>query len=115
VKVTDPMAIARIRWLDGDRHPPPGATIGATAVFSLGDDAQVIPGWPASGEHFSVLLEFLDTPANAGDINAKVDFLDRDAVIDKIREGTTFIVMAGPKPIAEANIIDTMGRPPARD
>ena len=27
--VTDPVAIARVRWLDLDRHPGPGSTLGA--------------------------------------------------------------------------------------
>jgi hypothetical protein len=98
------MAIARIRWLGGGQQPDPGSTMGATAVFVLGDDAEVIPGWPATGQHVSVLLGFLDTEEDARDVEAKVEFLDRDAVADNLREGATFLVMAGPKPIAEAQI-----------
>lgn len=76
----------------------------ATAVFVLGGDADVVPGWPASGGHFSVLFEFLDTSAGPGCIDAKVDFLAREVVADYVREGATFLVMAGPKPIGEARV-----------
>jgi hypothetical protein len=104
--------MARVRWLDPDRHPGPGATIGATAVFVLGSDAEVLPGWPATGQHFSVLLAFTDSPSTATDeAEAKVDFLNREAVADYLGENAVFLVMAGPKPIAQARIAAVLWKP----
>ena len=102
--LTDPVAMARVRWLDPDRHPGPGSTIGATAVLVLGNDAEVLPGWPATGQHFSVLLAVADSPCAANEAEAKVDFLDREAVADYVQEHAAFLLMAGPKLIAEGRI-----------
>ncbi len=109
--VSDPVAIARVRWLDLGRHPAPGSTMGATAVFVLGNDAEVIPGWPAMGKHFSVLLTFTDALTGTGEAEAKVDFLDREAVANHLREGATLLIMAGPQPIAEAQITTLLWKP----
>ncbi|MEA2533141.1 MAG: hypothetical protein QOJ93_952 [Actinomycetota bacterium] len=46
-----PIAIARVRWLSPTRNPAPGSTMWATAVFVLGNDAEVIPGWLADNLH----------------------------------------------------------------
>jgi hypothetical protein len=111
--VTDPVAMARVRWLDPDpdRHPGPGSTIAATAVFVRGNDAEVMPGWPVTGQHFSVLLAFTDSPSATNEAEAKVDFLDREAAADYLRENAAFVVMAGPKPIAEARIEAVLWKP----
>jgi hypothetical protein len=103
--------MARVRWLDPDRHPGPGSTIGATAVFVLGNDAEVMPGWPATGQHFSVMLALTDSPSATNDAESKVDFLDRETVADYVRENAVFLVMAGPKPIAEARIAAVLWTP----
>jgi len=109
--VTDPVAVARVRWLDPDRHPGPGSTIRATAVLVLGNDAEVLPGRPATGQHFSVLLAFTDSPSATDDAEAKVDFLNREAVADYLREDAVFLVMAGPEPIAEGRIEAVLWKP----
>jgi hypothetical protein len=109
--VTDPVALARVRWLEQDRRPSPGSTMGATAVFVLGDDGEVIPGWPATGQHFSVLLTFTDSPSTGDGAEAKVDFLDREAVADYLHKNASFLVMAGPKPIGEARITAVLWKP----
>ena len=109
--VTDPVAMARVRWLDPDPDPRPGKTVAATAVFWLGNDAEVMPGWPATGQHFSVLLTFTASPSAVNEAEAKVDFLDRESVADHVRENATFLVMAGPKPIAEGRITAVLWKP----
>jgi hypothetical protein len=97
-----PIAIARVRWLGPSRNPAPGSTMWATAVFVLGNDAEVIPGWPATGEHFSVSLTFTDLSAEEAE--ATIDFINRELVADYLHERAVFLVMAGPQPIAEARI-----------
>lgn len=109
--VTDPVAVTRIRWMDDDLRPPAGSTVAATAVFVHGCDDQVIPNWPAGGEHFSVLLTLVESADDA--VTAKVDFLDRAAIAEYLREGAAFLVMAGPKPVAEARITAVLWRPDA--
>ncbi len=109
--VTDPVAMARVRWLVPNRHPAPGSTIGATAVFVLGNDAEVMPGWPATGQHFSILLTFTDSLSATDEAEAKIDFLNRDAVADYLRENASFLVMAGPQPIAEGRITSVLWKP----
>jgi hypothetical protein len=110
--VTDPVAMARVRWLVPNRHPAPGSTIGATAVFVLSDDAEVMPDWPATGEHFSILLTFTDSLSGTDEAEAKIDFLNREAVADYLRPNTSFLVMAGPQPIAEGRITNVLWKPP---
>src|SRR5882757_10052285 len=109
--VTDPVALARIRWLEPDRHPVPGSTMGATAVFVLGNDAEVMPGWPATGQHFSILLTFTDSSSATREAEAKIDFIDREGVADYLRENASFLVMAGPRPIAEGRITKVLWKP----
>ena len=46
--------------------PPPGPTYMATAVPDLGGEAEVLPGWPATGPQFSVVLELLGSSNEDG-------------------------------------------------
>lgn len=104
------MAIASIRWLsesEGGRDmPPAGLSYAATAVFVLGGDAEVIPGWPAKGEHFSVLLDFGANGA-AGADETKVEFMSWSLVADYLHPGATFLVMEGARPVAQAQVTAT--------
>lgn len=109
--VTDPMALVRVRWLSPGHHPAKGSTMGATAVFVMGNDAEVVPGWPAAGQHFSLLLTFTDAAPGTEEVEAKVDFLDRDAVADYLHDDAKLLVMAGPKPIAEAQVTAVLWKP----
>ena len=109
--VTDPVAMARVRWLVPNPRPSPGSTIAATAVFVLGDDAEVMPGWPATGQHFSILLTFTDSLSGKDEFEAKVDFLNREAVADYLQQNASFLVMAGPQPIAEGRITSVLWKP----
>ena len=109
--VTDPMAMARLCWLDKDRHPAPGSTMGATAVFVLGNDAEVMPGWPATGQHFSIVLTLTELVGDGDEAEAKIDFLNRESVTDYVRPNASFLVMAGPRPIAEGRITAVLWKP----
>ena len=104
------MAVATVRFFseeEGGRHqPPPGPTYAATAVFVLGGDAELIPDWPAKGEHFSVLLDF-DEASPAGESLAKVEFMSWSLVADYLLPGSSFLIMEGPKPVAEARVHET--------
>lgn len=95
-------------WLSesegGRRTPPRGPSYAATAVFILGGDAELIPGWPAKGEHFSVLLDFDENSATS-DNETKVEFTSWSLVADYLRPGVTFLVMEGPRPVAQAEVI----------
>lgn len=114
--ITDPVANARIRWRsadDGGRQsgPPPGPRYAATAVFVLGDDAQLIPNWPAGGEHFSVLLEYIGSGDHGSEVVAKIDFLARDLAADHVRQGAQFVIMEGRRPVADALITEVFASP----
>jgi len=110
--VTDPVATAR-HWLDPSRHAEPGSTLRATAVFVLGNDAELIPGWPATGQHFSVVFAFATSSPAGQEADAHVDILDRDGVAEYLSQGAEFLVMAGPQPIAQARITSVFLKPGA--
>lgn len=103
------MALARVRWFpesEGGRPaPPPGPTYAATAVFVLGSDAELVPDWPASGEHFSVMVDF-DDLSPAGLDPVKIDFMARSLVGHRLVVGSTFLVMEGRKAVAEAYVTE---------
>lgn len=109
-RIDDPVALAHVWWRtpeDGGRRtgPPPGPFFAATAVFVHGEDEQVIPDWPAAGEHFSVMLEYVgDVVGN--EVNAKIDFIARDLVGDGLRPNARFLVMEGSRPVAEARVTE---------
>lgn len=109
-RIDKPMALASVRWLsesEGGRDMPPvGPSYAATAVFILGGDAELIPGWPAKGEHFSVLLDFGDNGAASAD-ETKVEFMSWSLVADYLHPGATFLVMEGPRPVAQAQVTST--------
>ena len=111
--VTDPVATVHVRSVDSNRTLEPGTTMGATAVFVLGRDEEVIPNWPAGGLHFSIILTFTEIGASRHEADAKVDFLDRAGVASYLREQAAFLIMAGPKPIAEAVITSVLWEPEA--
>jgi len=99
--VVNPHALVRLRWVDlseGGREPPPVPQYAATAVFELGGEREVVPGWPASGEHHSVLLDFQD-----GGV-AKAEFLAIDQIADLLAEGARFLVMEGARVVAHAEV-----------
>jgi hypothetical protein len=101
--VVNPHALVRLHWIpptEGGREPPPVQQYAATAVFELGGEAEVVPDWPASGEHYSVLLDF-----EAGD-TAKAEFLAIDQVSDLLFQGAVFLVMEGARAVARAEVVE---------
>lgn len=80
--IEEPVAYAELSWLTADEGgrksgPPTAPVYAATCVFPLGNDAAVHPGWPASGDAVSILLEAVEKAAD-GSGTYKVDFLARD-------------------------------------
>jgi hypothetical protein len=108
------MATALVRWFteaEGGRPDlPPGPTYAATAVFIHGDDAQVIPDWPANGEHFSVLLDFDFIDAQR-ECQAATEFMTWSLVEDQLRARSPFLIMEGGRPVAEGRIIAIFDEP----
>lgn len=105
MRVDDPVALARVHWRSDESTPPEAFDcVASTAVFVLGEDSEVVPGWPATGEHFSVMLEFLGSVSPAGQADAKVDFLARREVAQYLHEGAQFLLMAGPLVIADVEV-----------
>jgi len=108
-RIDRPMASARVHWLPevqgGRQAPPPGPTYASTAVFVLGGDAELVPGRPEGGEHFSVMIEF-ERLDSRGECLAKVEFMSRDLVGDRLAVGARFLVMEGRKRVAEACVVE---------
>jgi hypothetical protein len=110
--IPEPMAEVHIRWRspsEGGRRsgPPPGPEYAATAVFMYGDDTETQPNWPASGEHFSVRMEYA-SPLKGSEVTAVVDFLAPDLVQGQLREGARFLIMEGPRAVGEATVISLL-------
>lgn len=101
--------LASLRWrtaAEGGRTsgPPQGLTYYPTVVFALGQDAEVLPGWPATGEHFSVAVRF-SVPPTDGQGQAYVRFLVPEAAAEEVSVGARFFVMEGPRVVAEGVVL----------
>lgn len=99
-----------LRWrtvAEGGRAsgPPPGPTYRPTVVFVLGEDAEVVPGWPATGEHFSVSIRFSASPSR-GQGPAHLRFLNTEAASELASMGGKFFVMEGPRVVAYGVILE---------
>jgi len=112
------MAVASVAWLtekEGGRKsgPPTAPVYAATCVFALGSDSEVQPGWPATGDALSILLQAVSTAAN-GSGTYKVDFLARDLARPLLHVGADVLVMEGPTVVARAVILEVTGSPEQR-
>ena len=111
-RIERPMAQAMISWLSaaegGRRSGPPTAPVYmATAVFPLGGDDETQPGWPATADKLSILLQAV--PGAAEDAGLyKVDFLMRDLARPFLHPGAEMLVTEGPKVVATAVIRDVL-------
>jgi len=110
--IEHPMAIAAVSWLsaqEGGRQsgPPTAAVYAATCVFPLGGDDEVLPGWPAAGDAFSILLQSVD-PGVHGSGDYKVDFLARDLVRPFVRPDADVLIMEGPRIVGRARIAEVL-------
>lgn len=102
-------AAGNIRWLPvpqsvGRTVSPTAPTYFPTAVFALGAESEIIPGWPSTGEHFSLEIELGD-PDLAGRVPARFRFLAPELVGNYLTPGSIFMVMEGPRPVGEAEVI----------
>jgi hypothetical protein len=130
--IEQPLAIATVSWVPagegGRRSGPPTARVyAATAVFVQGGEAEVQPGWPASADQLSVLLQRAggdspggdspggdspggDSPGGdspGGDSPYKVGFLVPDLARPFIYPGAEFLVLEGPKVVGRAVVGQT--------
>lgn len=110
--IDHPMALAVVRWRaasDGGRvsGPPTAAVYAATAVFPRGEDESLLPGWPGSGEHLSVLLQLVEQSQSGGVY--KVDFLARDLAQPLIQRSANMLIMEGPRVVGDATIQEVFG------
>lgn len=110
------MALARVRWFpesaSGRPAPPPGPTYASTAVFVLGGGSELVPDWPAGGEHFSVMID-VDDLGVADEGLAKVEFMARSLVADRLSVGSTFLIMEGRRVVAEARVTEVFDDAPS--
>lgn len=106
--IDDPIAEGVIRWLTAEQGgrqsgPPTAPVYMATAVFELGGEREVHPGWPATAQHISILIEQVDE-RDDGTRTCKIDFLVRDLALPYLTPGLRILVMEGPKVVAEADV-----------
>src|SRR5438046_4148296 len=97
----EPLATAEVRWVataDGGRRsgPPTVPVYAATAVFRLGGDAEVVPGWPGAAEHLSILVQRVGVSPEGADVS-KIGFLAPDLARPHLRVGAELLIMEGPR------------------
>jgi len=103
-----PAATATVTWFapdEGGRSsgPPSGAVYAANCAFPLGGEPETIPGWPATAEKFSLLLQKIEERADRSWL-CKVDFFAPDLVAAYLSRGAQMLVMEGPKVVGDATI-----------
>lgn len=107
----DPMARATVRWLlpdQGGRRsgPPPGPMYVSNMVFVLGGEAEVQPGWPQTADlTLSIWLERVSWNDDLA-WTAKVDFPVRELAAPYVAPNTDFLVMEGPRIVAEGRLTE---------
>jgi hypothetical protein len=78
----------------------------ATAVFALGDESEVQPGWPASADQLSILLEKTGE-LDDGRWSCAVGFLVPDLARSHLQHpGAELLVLEGPRTVAVAHITE---------
>lgn len=107
-RIAEPLAEAIVTWRTaeqgGRRSGPPTVPVyAATAVFVRGGDREIQPGWPASADQLSILLE--QTAVREDDAReCKVDFLVRELAIAQLAPGVEILVLEGPRVVASARV-----------
>ena len=81
-EIEDPAGSVLIRWVAPDQGgrrsgPPAASAYAATAVFALGDDEAVRPGWPATADQVSILIQRTGIGPDGCD-SARIGFLVPD-------------------------------------
>lgn len=115
LEIKNPMAIVHIRWLSteegGRKTGPPSAPVyAATAVFRLGDESEVMPGWPATADQMSILVERAAAVAD-GIESGRIGFLVPDLARPFLRVGAEVLIMEGPRVVADATVIELLAEP----
>jgi hypothetical protein len=105
-KIQNPMAEALVRWRtaeDGGRKagPPTAPVYMATAVFVRGGEVEVQPGWPASADQLSILLQETGR-LDDGRRRCLVGFLVPELARPHLRPGVELLVLEGPRTVASA-------------
>src|SRR4051812_129465 len=105
VELQEPLATALVRWIpatDGGREsgPPTVTVYAATAVFVLGEDSEVTPGWPASADQLSILIRRVATQDDGTDL-AEIGFLAPDLARPYLHPGCELLVLEGPSVVAQ--------------
>lgn len=113
-KTENPVACAEVRWRtagEGGRRsgPPTVPVYMATAVFVLGDESEVQPGWPASADQISILLEKTGERAD-GTWSCTVGFLVPDLAWPHLHPTAELLVLEGPRTVAVARITEVFAQ-----
>lgn len=108
--IATPVAIVVVSWLGaeqgGRRSGPPTAPVyAANCTFPLGGEEELIPGWPATAQLYSLLLQKREEFAD-GTWLCSVDFFARDLVAPYLKRGASMYVMEGPKVVGFATVQD---------
>src|SRR5690349_17143483 len=90
--------------------PPTAAVYAATAVFPLGGEQEVTPGWPGSADQVSILVQRIRT-LPSGEYLAKIGFLVPELAQPHLRPGVTILILEGPRTVARAVVREV----PAQD
>ncbi len=106
-----PDAEAVVLWrsaADGGRRsgPPTAPVYMATAVFVRGDDREVHPGWPASADQLSILLQKTEA-LDEHRWRCLVGFLAPELARPHLRPGAQLLVLEGPRVVGSVRV-DTM-------
>lgn len=114
-----PAANVTVVWLpasEGGRAsgPPTVPVYAANCAFPLGNDVEVMPGWPATAEKFSLLLQKIDERPD-GIWFCNVGFLAPDLVAPYLSPGASMLVMEGPKVVGTATIHEVFIAEPGDD
>lgn len=83
--------------------PPTARVYAANCTFPLGGERELVPGWPATGEMYSLLLQKRTELPNGAWL-CYADFLALDLVAEYLRPGAQMIVMEGPKVVGYGRI-----------
>jgi len=81
----------------------------ATAVFVQGREKEIQPGWPASADQLSILLqetERLDDDHR----RCLVGFLVPELALPHLRPGAELLVLEGPRTVAQVRIETMLGQ-----
>lgn len=110
LEIKRPVATANIRWLtasEGGRTsgPPTAPVYAATAAFCLGGEAETVPGWPASADQLSILVQSLGSREEGAEVSL-IGFLFPDLARPHLHPGAEILILEGPKVVAKATIRD---------